>query len=70
MSSLVADVGGFVDEVGTLLGVERHGADAHRQEVLIEASNLVGAGSTATAARPTPSSTRSSTRSDHGCNLR
>ena len=44
MSSLVADVGGFVDEVGTLLGaLSGTGADAHRQEVLIEASNLVGA---------------------------
>jgi hypothetical protein len=44
MSSLVADVSAFVDEVGGALGaLSGRGADAHRQEVLIEASNLVGA---------------------------
>ncbi|MFN8020068.1 MAG: AAA family ATPase [Acidimicrobiales bacterium] len=44
MSSLVADVSAFVDEVGAALGaLSGRGGDAHRQEVLIEASNLVGA---------------------------
>lgn len=44
MSSLVADVSAFVDEVGEMLGtLSGKGADAHRQEALIEASNLVGA---------------------------
>ncbi len=44
MSSLVADVSAFVDEVGGALGaLSGRGTDAHRQESLIEASNLVGA---------------------------
>ncbi len=44
MSSLVADVGTFVDEIGAALGsLSGDGSDAHRQEALIEASNLVGA---------------------------
>mgnify|MGYP002377382904 CR=1 FL=1 len=44
MSALVADVGVFVDQVSGLLGaLSGDGAEAHRQEALIEASNLVGA---------------------------
>jgi Holliday junction resolvasome RuvABC ATP-dependent DNA helicase subunit len=44
MSSLIADVSGFVDEIGSALGtLSGDGRDAHRQEALIEASNLVGA---------------------------
>jgi Holliday junction resolvasome RuvABC ATP-dependent DNA helicase subunit len=40
----VADVSAFVDEVGEMLGtLSGKGGDAHRQEALIEASNLVGA---------------------------
>ena len=44
MSSLIAEVSGFVDDIGSTLGaLSGDGRDAHRQEALIEASNLVGA---------------------------
>jgi hypothetical protein len=44
MSALRAEVDGFVADVGGLVGeLSGKGADAHRQEVLVEASNLVGA---------------------------
>ncbi len=44
MSSMVADVSTFVDDISTALGNLSGGRpDAHRQEALIEASNLVGA---------------------------
>ena len=43
MTSLVADVTAFVDDLAEAVGrLSGKGADAHRQEVLIEASNLVG----------------------------
>jgi Holliday junction resolvasome RuvABC ATP-dependent DNA helicase subunit len=44
MSSLVADVSTFVDEVASALGrLSGDDPETHRQEALIEASNLVGA---------------------------
>lgn len=44
MSALRAEVDGFVADVGALIGdLSGKGADAHRQEVLVEISNLVGA---------------------------
>ncbi len=44
MSSLVADVRTFVDDIGDALGMlSGKSPDVHRQEALIEASNLVGA---------------------------
>ena len=44
VTSLVDDVTAFVDDLSGAVGqLSGEGADAHRQEVLIEASNLIGA---------------------------